>query len=183
MQIASKLFNQTSAPNSTNLFRPRKRLEAHQVTNQEKISQPASYFHENNLDTLPEQENPSKDANSVKDLNINEPEEGSFSYYLDEDGYHINTDISIPASLHQFPCLVCNVPFLSKDLLHQHLGLCLLPLPANQLDQVLGYNTKATDAFLSNAELIQQTPRVIPSQAMHSSSPGLGFRLWHYATV
>lgn len=182
LQIASEPFNQTSTPNSKNPFRPRKRFESHQVTNRDKIRQPASYFHEDNLDTVPEQENPSEEANDIEDLDINEPEEGSFSYYLDEEGYHIGADI-IPAPLHQFSCLVCNVPFPSNNLLHQHLRLCLPPLPTNQLDQVLGYNTKATDAFLSNTELIQQTPRVIPSQAMPSPSLGLGFRSWHYATV
>lgn len=182
LQIASEPYNQASAPNSTNPFRPRKRFESNQVTNRDKIRQPASYFHEDNLDTLPEQESPSEEANDIEDLDINEPEEGSFSYYLDEEGYHIGADI-IPAPLHQFPCLVCNVPFPSKNLLHRHLRSCLPPLPANQLDQVLRYNSKSTDVFLSNAELVQQTPRVIPSQAMPSSSPGLGFRSWHYATV
>lgn len=132
LQIASELFNQTSTPNSTNPFHPRKRFESHQVTNRDKIRQPASYFHEDNLDTVPEQENPSKEANGIEDLDINEPEDGSFSYYLDEKGYHIGADI-IPAPLHQFSCLVCNIPFPSNNLLHQHLRLCLPPLPANHI--------------------------------------------------
>lgn len=85
--------------------------------------------------------------------------------------------------MRQFPCLVCNVSFPSKNLLHRHLRSCLPPVPVNQLDQVLGYNTKATDVFLSNAELVQQTLCVIPSQATPSSILGLGFRSWHYATV
>lgn len=54
LQIGFEPFNQTFAPNSSNLFHPRKHFENNQVTNQDKIRQPASYFHEDNLDTLPE---------------------------------------------------------------------------------------------------------------------------------
>lgn len=89
----------------------------------------------------------------MENLDRNEPEEGNFSYYFDEEGYHISANI-ILAPLRQFPYLVCNVSFPSKNLLHRHLRSCLLPVPANQLDQVLGYNTQVTDAFLSNAKLV-----------------------------
>lgn len=107
-------------PNSTNWFRSQKQFESNQVTNQDKIRQPASYFYKDNFETPFKQENLSEEANKIEDLDINMLEEGNFSYYLDDKRYYISANI-IPAPLCQFPYLICNVFFPSKNLLHQHL--------------------------------------------------------------
>lgn len=117
-------------PNLINPFYPWKRFKSYQVTNQDKIRQPASYFHKDNLETVFEQENFYKKANGIEDLNINEPKNGSFSYYLNKKKYHIIANI-IPPFLYQFSCLVCNIFFLFNNLLHQYLCLCLPPLFVN----------------------------------------------------
>lgn len=87
--------------------------------------QPSSYFHDNNRELLTKEDDNSGAVDIPENSDIEESEENSFSYYLDEEGYHIGADL-ISKPLEEFVCQTCYASFPPGNLPHLH--------PPHQLD-------------------------------------------------